>query len=170
NLGTPGAPNSRLVSNAAPVIYGVGPSPLRPAANEPVVVVARVNDPDGVASVTLRYRIDPNTNLFDVPMRDDGTGGDLIAGDGLYSATLPAQAANTMAAFHIRATDGNASPAVSVFPRPYEFSPQAFPNRECLVRFGETNRPGSIGTYRIWVTSSNVNYWTYRERNSNEGL
>src|SRR6185369_5845644 len=69
NLGTPGAPNSRLVSNAGPAIYDVTHRPVLPAANEPVIVTGRVNDPDGLASVTLRYRIDPSTTLFDVAMR-----------------------------------------------------------------------------------------------------
>jgi hypothetical protein len=134
-----------------------------PLANEPVLVTARVNDPDGLASVTLRYRIDPSTNLLDVVMRDNGTGGDAIAADGLYSGTLPGQSASTMAAFHIRATDAHAAPSISLFPNDA-------PIRECLVRFGETNRPGAIATYRIWVTATNVNYWTIRERNSNEGI
>jgi hypothetical protein len=163
NLGTPGAANSRLVSNAGPAIYDVSHHPALPAANEPVVVTARINDPDGLAGVTLRYRIDPGNNVVDVPMKDDGTGGDEFAGDGLYSGTIPGQALNVMVAFHVRATDANAAPVTSLFPN-------NAPNRECLVSFGETNRAGSIGTYHLWVTTSNINYWTARERNSNEGI
>ena len=47
-----------------------------PAANQAVVVTARVHDPDGVQSLTLYYRIDPATTYTSVPMKDDGTGGD----------------------------------------------------------------------------------------------
>src|SRR6185369_12172762 len=92
NLGTPGAPNSRSTVNGPPAIYDVSHHPALPAANEPVLVTARVNDVDGLTNVILRYRVDPNATLFDLPMRDDGTVGDQIAGDGIYSATLPAQA------------------------------------------------------------------------------
>jgi hypothetical protein len=163
NLGTPGAPNSRAVANAGPAIYDVVHAPILPAANEPVVVTARANDPDGLSSLTLRYRLDPNNALLEVPMRDDGSGGDAIAGDGLYSGTIPGQPTNTLVAFHVRAVDGQGSPGTSLFPS------DALA-RECLVRFGERLRPGSIGTYRLWLTDSNIAFWTSRERNSNEGL
>jgi hypothetical protein len=161
NLGTPGAPNSRRVSNAGPAIYDVTHTPPLPAANEPVLVTARVNDPDGVAALTLRYRVDPNSALSDVAMRDDGTGGDAVAGDGIYSGILPGRPAETLVAFQLRAQD--AASATALFPNDA-------PTRECLVRFGETLRPGSIATYRLWVTDANIAYWTARERNSNEGL
>lgn len=161
NLGTPGAANSRRLANAGPAIYDVAHSPILPAANEPVVVTARVNDPDVLSSLTLRYRVDPSAVLLNVTMRDDGTGGDGISGDGIYSGTIPGVAADRLVAFHIRAQDAQAGAASF---------PSDAPGRECLVRFGESLRPGSIGTYRLWLTESNINYWTARERNSNEGL
>jgi len=163
NLGTPGAPNSRSVANAGPAIYDVVHAPILPVANEPVVVTARANDPDGLSSVTLRYRLDPNSTVLDVLMRDDGSGGDATAGDGIFSGTIPGQPADRLVAFHIRAVDGNGSAGTSLFPS------EALA-RECLVRFGERLRPGSIGSYRLWLTDSNIAYWTARERNSNEGL
>jgi hypothetical protein len=52
-----------------------------------------VHDPDGIQSLTLYYRLDPATNYTAVPMKDDGTGGDAITGDGIFSATIPGQAA-----------------------------------------------------------------------------
>src|SRR6185503_8595164 len=58
NLGTPGAANSRRISNAGPAIYDVTHTPPLPAANEPVIVTARANDPDGIGALTLRYRVD----------------------------------------------------------------------------------------------------------------
>jgi hypothetical protein len=51
-----------------------------PPTNTPVRVSARVLDWDGLASVMLRYRIDPTNLLFDVEMKDDGVGADLVAG------------------------------------------------------------------------------------------
>ena len=51
-----------------------------PAANQPAVVTANVRDPDGLQNLTLYYRLDPATTYTAVPMKDDGTGGDAIAG------------------------------------------------------------------------------------------
>jgi hypothetical protein len=163
NLGTPGAVNSRRIANAGPAIAGVAHAPILPAANEPIVVTAQVDDADGLASFTLRYRLDPDTSVTDLPMRDDGSGGDAVAGDGLYSATIPGQPDGTMLAFHLRATDGHATPASTLFPNDAPF-------RECLVRFGETVPSGSIATYRLWLTRSNLTFWAQRERNANDGM
>ena len=95
NLGTPGARNSRCLTNAGPAIYQVTHSPSIPAASQPVVVTARVHDPSGVQSLVLNYRIDPATTYTSVPMKDDGTGGDAVADDGIFSATIPGQVART---------------------------------------------------------------------------
>ncbi len=92
NLGTPALPNSRWVQNAPPAIYDVGFSPILPAVNEPVIVTARVHDPDRVGTFLVNYRVDPSTTGSSVTMRDDGLVGDAVAGDGLFSATLPGQA------------------------------------------------------------------------------
>src|SRR5262249_54389679 len=83
NLCTPGARNSRFVANAGPAIYQVTHNPPIPAANQPVVVTARVHDNDGLGSLTLFYRVDPSTSYSSVTMKDDGTGGDVIANDGI---------------------------------------------------------------------------------------
>jgi hypothetical protein len=163
NLGTPGLPNSRLAANVGPAISEVTHAPVLPAANEAVVVTARVTDVDAITSVVLRYRLDPVTSYSSAAMRDDGTGGDAFANDGIYSATIPGQPANTLVAFFIQAQDGFGSPATKLFP-----SDAAA--RECLINFGETPRSPSLGSYRIWMSQSNLNYWAAREKNSNEGL
>ncbi|HXJ72665.1 MAG TPA: hypothetical protein VNM37_07420, partial [Candidatus Dormibacteraeota bacterium] len=82
NLGTPGARNSRALSNAPPAVYEVHHEPVLPAGDQSVVVTCRVSDPDGIASLSLLYRIDPSTSQSTVPMRDDGTAGDAIAETG----------------------------------------------------------------------------------------
>ncbi|MBN2506224.1 MAG: lamin tail domain-containing protein, partial [Verrucomicrobia bacterium] len=163
NLGTPGQPNSRLLPNAGPAVYDVSHSPVLPAAGEAVVVTARVNDPDGVAAVHLEYRLDPAATLATIPMVDDGTGGDAVGADGLYSATLPGRAAGTLVAFRITATDAQMPPGTTLFP------PDA-PTRECLIRFGDTAVSGCLGVYRLWQTGNNYTNWTNRERMSNEPL
>src|ERR1051326_6298172 len=163
NLGTPGARNSRAMANAGPALHEVGHSPILPAAAQAVVVTARVEDPDGLADIRLNYRVDPNTSYAAVGMTDDGTGGDLIAGDGIYSATVPAQTNGTLVAFFIQATDGSSPGATTRFP-------SDAPVRECLIRFGETVPAGSFGTYRLWLTRATYNNWSSRHKLNNAPL
>ncbi|MDE0839427.1 MAG: lamin tail domain-containing protein, partial [Kiritimatiellae bacterium] len=58
NLGSPGEPNSCVTTNSGPAITDTQHSPLMPAANIDVTITTRVHDHDGVASVTLRFRVD----------------------------------------------------------------------------------------------------------------
>lgn len=165
NLGTPGLPNSRLVQNAGPAIYEVRHYPTLPAAGEDCRVLARFHDPDGIQSVYLNYRVDPNPSYNSVRMVDDGTGGDLVAGDGIYTAVIPGQQAGITVAFYISATD-NAG-ASTRFP---EILDDNGPVRECAVRFGEPNPPSAFGIYHLWLTQSNLNRWISLPVLSNEDI
>ncbi|HXG48477.1 MAG TPA: lamin tail domain-containing protein, partial [Methylomirabilota bacterium] len=165
NLGTPGARNSRALTNNAPAIYEVAHHPVIPEANQDAVVTARVHDPDGVTALILKYRIDPSPVQTAVAMRDDGTGGDAIAGDGVFSGIIPGQAAGRLAAFQVEATDRwNATrvfpPQDASYLRPFE----------CLVRFGDPIVATSFGTYRQWLTTNNVSDWINRPVMSNERI
>jgi len=164
NLGTPGARNSRYASNAGPAIYQVSHSPAIPAANQPVVVTARVHDPSGVASLVLNYRIDPSTSYTSVPMKDDGTGGDAVANDGIFGATIPGQVARKVVAFYISATDSRL--ATTRFPILLN---NGAPVLECVVMFGDSNPSGSFPVYHLWITQVNANRWTQLSDLSNEG-
>jgi hypothetical protein len=152
NPGTPGARNSRYIANAPPAITGVSHAPILPAANQPIVVSARVGDPDGIASVLLKYRLDPSSAYSTLTMTDDGTGGDAVAGDGVFSATIPGQASGTMVAFYLQATDKATPAAASTFPN-------NAPTRECLVRVGEAQPTGNFPVYRLWMTQATLNRW-----------
>jgi hypothetical protein len=155
NLGTPGGLNSQYVTNAGPAIYNVTHTPSLPAANQNAVVTTQVHDPDGITHLTLYYRLDPATAYTAVPMNDKGTGGDAIAGDGVYSATIPGQAANQVAAFYISATDslGAATRFPALRPDDNELP------RECVVLFGDGNPGGSFSVCHLWLTQTNVNRW-----------
>ena len=163
NLGTPGAPNSQARENAGPAVTDVSHRPVLPQAGQFVRVTARVSDPDGVQSVTLRYRIDGEAGLFAVPMTDDGANGDALAGDGIYTGRIPGQNSGKLIAFRVEATDGFTPTATTQFPADA-------PTRECLIQVGETQPPGAFGTYRLWLTSATVNTWATREKLSNENL
>lgn len=147
NLGSPGLPNSTAVSNAGPAISEVTHYPPAPISNQSVLVTARVADPDGVASPRLVYRLDPSTTTTTIEMRDDGTGGDLLAGDGIYSAAITGRAAGTLVAFHVEAQD-DASPSASAS------FPDNAPTRECLIRWGDPLPFGSMGHYHLWSTAA----------------
>jgi len=172
NLGTPGLPNSRYVGNTGPAVFDVTHNPPLPAPNQPVVVSTRVSDPDGIASVSLKYRLDPGSSYLSIPMVDDGTGGDAVAGDGVYSATIPGQASNTLAAFYIEALDS--ANATNTFPQnvfPPDGLTRCFPNdspaRECLVRWGDIQMYGAFATYHLWITTATSNRWYSRDNLNN---
>jgi hypothetical protein len=163
NLGSPGARNSRFLANVGPAIYQVTHNPPVPAAGQPVVVSARVHDPDSVGSLSLSYRVDPSGTYSGVTMRDDGTGGDAVAGDGIFSATIPGQPANTVVAFILTARDSRS--AASVFPaNPHNNA--SVP--ECVVMFGDSNPAGSFGVYHLWITQTNATRWSQLSDLSNE--
>ncbi len=155
NLGSPGLPNSRLVANAGPAIHGVTHSPALPRANQAVVVTARVSDPDGIATVNLRYRVDPSTTATTVAMRDDGTGGDAVAGDGIWSGTIPGRASGTLVAFTVNATDTAAGGAATASFPPTGQIPFAKPATECHVRWDDPIPAGNFAHYHLWNTSAN---------------
>lgn len=148
NLGTPGLPNSRRVPNAGPAISEVTHFPPVPAANQAVLVTARISDPDGVSSVQLLYRADPETSSVIVPMRDDGTGGDLLAGDGIYTGRIPGRSAGVVA-FQIQAKDKTTGLATTTFPN-------NTPVREALIRWADPTPFGSFTHYHLWSTSASA--------------
>jgi hypothetical protein len=158
NLGTPGAANGNAAANTGPRIDLVTHFPVLPQAGAPFRVLAQVADPDGLGSVTLRYRIDPGSRFTRLPMRDDGQGADLSPSDGIYSATIPALAAGTLVAFQVLAEDAMAVPAASVFP----------PEGECLARVGDPAAGPLFGNYRMWITEAAADDWDTQPFRSND--
>lgn len=163
NLGTPGARNSLYVTNAGPAVYQVSHSPAVPAAGQAAVVTARIHDPDGVQALVLFYRIDPATAYAPVTMKDDGSGGDAVANDGIYSGTIPGQPGGTIVAFYLSAQDTKG--AATRFPALLNDNA---PVRECVVMFGDGNPTGSFGVYHLWVTQTNATRWSNFSDLSNE--
>jgi hypothetical protein len=154
NLGSPGLQNSRYATNAGPAIGDVTPDLVLPPAGSNVVVTCSVDDPDNVASVSLTYRVDPSAVTSTLPMLDTGSGGDRVAGDGLYTAIVPGQSAGTLVAFVIDATDGAASSATTRFPA--KTVPPGAPPSECLMSWGLTKANGvGLPTYRVLITAAN---------------
>lgn len=170
DLGTPGQPNSALVSNTGPAIYEVRHSPALPAAGESVKVTARVHDPDGVSVMALHYRLDPSESYTAVTMRDDGTGEDAVSGDGLYTATIPGQSDGTLVAYYIEAEDGHLTPETTTFPEGLGGETDYLHQYEALIRFGDQQIAGDLTTYNMWFTQAVMNEWDSRKKMSNRRL
>lgn len=92
NLGTPGRENSALLTEPAPTISGLIHSPAVPKTSDLVKITAQVKQAGGDFSVHLFHRPDSNSGTGrwrSSPMFDDGaSGGDEVAGDGIYTLTL----------------------------------------------------------------------------------
>ena len=142
---TPAARNAVYAQEAPPQVRQVSHVPAQPRANEPVVVTARVTDPEGVASVHLSYQVvrpgayvsrflkydqngtanfDPEfeRGWADLEMRDDGEAGDEQGGDGLYAVTVPFNLNRNryLVRYRITAEDSDGNSVVL----PYEDDPQ----------------------------------------------
>lgn len=154
-LGTPGAVNSRLRLNAGPAITEVRHVPALPVPGQGVTVAARVHDPDALAALFLKYRVDPATNYSIVNMVNNGAG--------LFSGVIPGQSAGVVVAFYLEALDNK-------LPRQVGRFPNDAPARECLVRFGDPGQAGNFGTYRLWMTQATFKRWSQREHLSNKPL
>ena len=103
---TPGAPNPPEFS-LGPSISGVDHSPHEPAMPDPLVVTATVLQTiHPVDSVSLVYRVMYKDEVT-VPMTDDGSGHDQLAGDGVYTGMVPEGVATTgqMLRYYVVASD-----------------------------------------------------------------
>lgn len=100
--GTPGAPNSTAVDNLGPTFADLAQDVAVPAPGEPVTVSVAVDDPDGVAAVTLWSSVDGGAWL-DTPM---------VEGEvGQWSATLDGQSAGAVVQLYVEAVDGRGEAA-----------------------------------------------------------
>ncbi len=98
---TPGERNFVFAENIPPHIRQVNHTPKQPASSQPVRITAKVTDPDGIGQVELHYQIvepgsyialddsEYETEWESIAMLDDGSHGDEIAGDFIYTAIMP---------------------------------------------------------------------------------
>ena len=96
--GTPGSANSRRVPNTGPTFTDLKHSPIIPQVNEAVTVSVRASDPDGVASATLSYRVNPAITFTNVVM--------VLQADGVWTGTVPGLTAGRIVQFYVTAQDG----------------------------------------------------------------
>lgn len=99
--GTPGARNSIDGTGPAPLVLDMTATPARPAANQPIVVSARLQVG---SAATLTYKVLFGSDVK-VAFQDNAAspGG---AGDGVYAGTIPGQSAGKLIRYRIDATSG----------------------------------------------------------------
>lgn len=162
---TPGAANRSYATAVPPQVRQVDHLPKEPTSGQPVVVTAKISDPDGVGSVTLQYQVVNPGDYFsrylkfnsngtsnedpryedpdewrDVIMTDDGTGGDDLAFDSIFTVTLPGtlQTNRRLIRYRILASD---TPGAEITV-PYKDDPQ--PNFAYFIYDGTPDWSGSI--------------------------
>lgn len=166
---SPGRVNTVFATNAPPQIRQVEHTPEQPRGGQPVLITAKVTDPDGVGSVLLEYQIVAPGNYIELtsaaytnlanwvslPMNDAGGAGDVMAGDDVFSAQIPAsvQVHRRLIRYRIRVADtGGRSVRV-----PYADDPQ--PNFAYFVYNGVPAwtgavQPGGAGSNGVVFTVS----------------
>ena len=108
--GTPGRANSVAETDSAPLVTEVRHVPVVPRSADTVTVTLRLVDEavgNAGVSATLHWRTDSATPppFSDVALLDDGTGGDAISHDRLYSAHIPPQANGTVVEYTVTVSD-----------------------------------------------------------------
>ncbi|RPI03007.1 MAG: T9SS C-terminal target domain-containing protein [Calditrichaeota bacterium] len=103
NNGTPGAKNSVYSTNVQPTCKDGQRSPALPTNSDKVTIAVVAYDNEGLARVELFVNL--GSGYVAQSMVDNGTNGDAVAGDSLYTAVIPAQAAGKLVKYYAVATD-----------------------------------------------------------------
>ncbi len=150
--GTPGAANSLLTTNVAPVITGVKHSPAVPTSTEAVTISATISDESitGTPDATLFWRIASTATPGDfAPLAMSGDNA------GLFTAALPAMADKTIVEFYVSATDGTLT---RTWPAPSSEGQ----NTNCTYQVDNEAVAGAAPIYRLVLTGAeNAAYTTY---------
>lgn len=101
--GTPGAKNSVYTENVEPTCKDGFRSPLLPTSSDNVIVSVLAFDNEGLSRVELFVNL--GTGYKSLAMNDNGTNGDAVAGDSLFTTTIPNQSSNRVVKYYAVATD-----------------------------------------------------------------
>ena len=150
NLGTPGAANSAAIEAPAPTVDGLIHSPAVPSSSEVVRVSAKVDSSTALTYVRVMHRQDNDSGdgaWQNTAMRDDGAGGDEVAGDGIYTATLTEyQGNNTIAQFYVEArSEGGISR-----------QPSRGPDAPAMWVVDDSNIPRDLRTQRFVISERSI--------------
>jgi hypothetical protein len=144
NEGTPGALNSRAVANAGPTFTNLSHAPILPGAGQNARVSIGVADPDAVAAVNLKWRLDPGLTWNTQTLT--------TSGGGIYSGDIPGQAAAALVQFYVEATDAAGSPATATFPA-------AGPKSGAFIRWSDGYAPTTPGhEFRFLMSAASTSF------------
>lgn len=140
--GSPGAANSLLTTNLAPLVSKVNHSPAVPKSTEAVTISCELADEAGAPAATLWWRSATTTTpgTFQAVPMTAGAGG-------YFSASLPAMADKTIVEFYISATDGTLS---RTWPAPTSEGQ----NANCQYQVDNEVIAGTAPTYRLILTAA----------------
>ncbi|MBL8618617.1 MAG: lamin tail domain-containing protein [Deltaproteobacteria bacterium] len=140
--GTPGAPNSHAGA-LGPTLVGLRADAAVPAPGEPVTITVQADDPDGISSLAVRWRFDGATTFSSTDMDESAPG--------IYTATLPGQAAGALVQLYVEAED--ASGAISA-------APAAGAESRALIQWAEAaSGAGALPTLRLLMTAADSAYF-----------
>ena len=128
NNGTPGAPNSRLIAQAAPTLFDIQQTPVIPEILEDVTLGITAESRVPPVSVVLKWRLDGVATWTEVPAS-------ALTGQS-YTATIPGQAASGLVQFYFLATATNG--ATATYPAGGE-------NSRALIRWNDGHAPPGPG-------------------------
>jgi hypothetical protein len=101
--GTPGRQNSVYASNLMPVCKDGGRNINLPKSSDEVIVTVVSFDQEGLAKVELM--LDTGAGFSPQQMYDDGTRGDGVAGDSIFTLVIGTQQSGTLVKYYAKATD-----------------------------------------------------------------
>lgn len=152
--GTPGRRNSRFDTQPAPAVRDVEHEPAVPTDTDAVGITCRISSVAPLASALVRWAVDGGGAGGTVDLVDDGSGVDLVSGDGRFSAQIPARGEGEVIRFSIEVQDtAGESLRLPLEPevRPYNGYPGTF----YLYEVDNERGPTSAGpVYRIVMTAS----------------
>jgi len=137
--GTPGTQNSTYSTAVGPTLSALLHQPAVPTSSEPITISVDAHDPDGIASMTLKYSV--NAAAFQsAPMTStDGKS---------YSATLPAQANNALVHFYVEALDTSSN---------LSFAPRRGPDSHAIIKVTSPNAGGAKQSVRVNMLTAEAN-------------
>ncbi len=162
--GTPGEVNSVGLSNAPPLIVGARHRPWVPRSNEPVVVTARLLDESPGVRAVVRFRVDGMDVFETAPMADDGALADALAGDGWFSAQLPARPSGTLVEWFVEAWDDGERRRTWPAPVEEDAGPQQSANALYVV--DDAQQAGGDALFRIVLRAADREELLQINRNS----
>ena len=173
---TPGAPNG-VPDNSGPAVDNVTDDPPRPLDNQDLVITAEVAQRFApVGQVLLHYVVMFGAESA-VPMADNGLGADQAAGDGVYTAVIPAAASGPgqMVRWYVTADDVNGRDSR----QPLHVDPLKAPDYFGTVVFDPAADPAKIKTPVLeWFVEdmtwrefmlTEANYYTWKDDPANWG-